>query len=226
MSREDELLRCVKACETENTNAFLVWILFDLDIYPPAPIYPQPVASGYGYGYPQAYYGVQPSASAVAPTNPAHVAYSTYYPVVGTDPAAASSSTYDPLAQPEPVSKANEAEDKKHLRYAAGQVWEDKTLAEWPENDFRIHVGNLGKEVDDKTLHDAFQKYPTLAHWKVIRDRRTDASRGYGFVSFLDPREGLKALKEMNTKYIGQRPCKLTKSTHDKRDYDSSKKKR
>lgn len=126
----------------------------------------------------------------------------------------------DPLAAPKPAGEAEvSAEPKKHLRYAAGQIWEDNTLAEWPENDFRLHVGNLGNEVDDKTLHDAFQKYPSLAHWKVIKDKKYDTHKGYGFISFTDPRDGVRALKEMNGKYVGQRPCKLSKSTHDKRDF-------
>lgn len=33
------------------------------------------------------------------------------------------------------------------LREAAGKRWVDKTLLEWPDNDFRIFVGNLGNEV-------------------------------------------------------------------------------
>ena len=33
------------------------------------------------------------------------------------------------------------------VRQAAGQRWVDPSLLEWPENDFRIFVGNLGNEV-------------------------------------------------------------------------------
>ena len=40
---------------------------------------------------------------------------------------------------------------------------------------------------------------------------------GYGFVSFGDNLEGAKALKEMNGRYVGNRPCKLSKSTWDVR---------
>ena len=40
---------------------------------------------------------------------------------------------------------------------------------------------------------------------------------GYGFVSFSDAVEGAKALREMNGKYIGNRPCKLRKSTWEER---------
>ena len=40
---------------------------------------------------------------------------------------------------------------------------------------------------------------------------------GYGFVSLLDPIEGARALREMNGKYIGNRPCKLRKSNWEER---------
>ena len=40
---------------------------------------------------------------------------------------------------------------------------------------------------------------------------------GFGFVSFTDTIEGVKALREMDGKYIGNRPCKLRKSTWDER---------
>ena len=37
-----------------------------------------------------------------------------------------------------------------------------KTLDEWPENDFRVFVGDLGNEVNDDGLTRAFQKYRTF----------------------------------------------------------------
>lgn len=33
------------------------------------------------------------------------------------------------------------------MREAAGKKWVDKSMAEWPENDYRIFVGDLGHEV-------------------------------------------------------------------------------
>ena len=49
-----------------------------------------------------------------------------------------------------------------------------------------------------------------------MRDRTAGALRaGYGFVSFSDAIEGARALREMNGKYVGNRPCKLSKSTWD-----------
>ncbi len=50
-----------------------------------------------------------------------------------------------------------------------------------------------------------------------MRDQRTKKSKGFGFVSFLDVADFAKAMREMNGKYIGNRPCKLSKSTWDER---------
>lgn len=57
-----------------------------------------------------------------------------------------------------------------------------------------------------------FRKYPSFYKSKVIKDRRSQRSKGYGFVSIMDPQDYLKALKEMNNKYIGNRPVKLKAS--------------
>ena len=36
---------------------------------------------------------------------------------------------------------------KVHVRKAVDSVWVDKTLSEWPENDYRLFVGDIAKEV-------------------------------------------------------------------------------
>ncbi len=59
----------------------------------------------------------------------------------------------------------------------------------------------------------------------MLREKQTGKSRGYGFVSFLDPFEGLKALREMNGRYIGSRPVKLKKCDWKNRDLKEVRKK-
>jgi hypothetical protein len=99
------------------------------------------------------------------------------------------------------------------VREDGGQVWDDVTLLEWDPSHFRLFVGDLAGEVTDSTLHKEFSKYPTLVKAKVVRDRKTDKSRGYSFVSFTDPDDFLRCWKEMNGKYIGSHPIKLRKAT-------------
>lgn len=116
--------------------------------------------------------------------------------------------------------KAVEAnQNRVYLRKAAGKIWNDMSLAEWPDNDFRIFVGDLGNEVNDNTLAKVFVKYTSFAKAKVIRDKRTQKTKGYGFVSFLDPFDAVTALKEMQGCYVGNRPIKLRKSKWGDRTY-------
>jgi RNA recognition motif-containing protein len=69
------------------------------------------------------------------------------------------------------------------LRKAAGKEWEDPTLEDWPDNDFRIFCGDLGNEVNDDILANSFKKYPSFVKARVIKDKKTLKSKGYGFIS-------------------------------------------
>lgn len=135
-------------------------------------------------------------------------------PVVVMGGAAAAAAAADSAAA---TGKPKKKKEKKFLRRAAGKIWEDETLAEWPDNDFRVFCGDLGNEVNDNTLAKVFVKYPSFAKAKVVRDKKTQKTKGYGFVSFLDPFDCSQALKEMNGKYVGNRPIKLRKSSWNKR---------
>ena len=124
-----------------------------------------------------------------------------------------------------------------HVRSAAGEKWVDPTMADWPDSasvvapafslcvlvlrllltpapdctadDHRIFVGNLGKEVTDEMLGRAFSKYATFQKAKAVRHAKSGEHKGYGFVSFGEIGDMVKALKEMDNKYIGNRPCKV-----------------
>ena len=106
-----------------------------------------------------------------------------------------------------------------------GKTWVDKSLDEWPENDWRLFAGDLGNEVTDDLLSRAFGKYPSFAKAKVVRDKFTGKTKGFGFVSFIDPFDAAKAMREMNGKYVGNRPIRLGKSNWEERDQKNVKKK-
>lgn len=65
-------------------------------------------------------------------------------------------------------------------------------------DDFRIFCGDLGNEVNDDILARAFSRFPSFLKAKVIRDKRTGKTKGYGFVSFKDPSDYVRAMREMN----------------------------
>ncbi|KAL4260491.1 RRM domain-containing protein [Pleurotus pulmonarius] len=78
------------------------------------------------------------------------------------------------------------------LRKGGGKVWEDQTLLEWNPSWFRLF-------------------YTSFTKARVIRDRLSQKAK-YGFVAFSDPEDFLKAWKEMDGKYVGNRPVKLKKA--------------
>ncbi|XP_068189040.1 RNA-binding protein 42 isoform X2 [Antennarius striatus] len=134
--------------------------------------------------------------------------------------------------QPEPVESTTEDKKKskvekvkKCIRTAAGTSWEDSSLLEWDSDDFRIFCGDLGNEVNDDILARAFSRYPSFLKAKVVRDKRTGKTKGYGFVSFKDPNDYVRAMREMNGKYVGSRPIKLRKSMWKDRNMEVVRKK-
>lgn len=94
--------------------------------------------------------------------------------------------------------KRPEKKGKKTVRTAGGQVWEDASLADWPDDDFRIFCGDLGNDVNDELLIRTFNKYPSFQRAKVLRDKRTGKSRGFGFISYKEPQDFIRAMKEMD----------------------------
>ena len=106
-----------------------------------------------------------------------------------------------------------DGKQKTVVRSGGGQTWQDPSLLEWDPAHFRLFVGNLAGEVTDESLLKAFAKYPSVQKARVVRDKRTTKSKGYGFVSFTDGEEYFQAARDMQGKYIGSHPVLLRKST-------------
>ena len=104
------------------------------------------------------------------------------------------------------------------LRKVGGRKWRDETLLEWPENDFRLFIGNLDKETKLDQLQKAFQHYPSFAKAKIVMNSIPEPGtsivkcKGFGFISFLDPMDCAKALRLEQNKYCGLRPMHIKKS--------------
>ena len=64
----------------------------------------------------------------------------------------------------------------------------------------KIFVGNLPFSVDKDALEKAFTQYGKVVGAKVIIDRKTNRSRGYGFVEFEQLTEAEDAVNGMNEK--------------------------
>ena len=56
----------------------------------------------------------------------------------------------------------------------------------------------------------------------MVRNKASQKSQGYGFVSFKDPWDMTKALRDMPGKYVGNRPIKVRKSSWKERNADTN----
>lgn len=112
------------------------------------------------------------------------------------------------------ATAAAAAEERKKTVYRAGggKKWADDTLVEWDPTHLRLFVGNLAGETTDESLLKAFSRWKSVQKSKVIRDKRTNKSKGYGFVSFSDADDFFQAAKEMNGKYIQSHPVTCRKA--------------
>ncbi|XP_006657388.3 RNA-binding protein L-like [Oryza brachyantha] len=73
-----------------------------------------------------------------------------------------------------------------------------------------IYVGDLAYDVTDFMLHHVFKsRYPSVKSAKVISDKLTGHSKGYGFVFFGDANEHRQAITQMNGAYCSTRPMRI-----------------
>ncbi len=76
----------------------------------------------------------------------------------------------------------------------------------------KLFVGNLSWGVDRDSLYQAFEGFGEIEDARVITDRDTGRSRGFGFVTFVDGDAGTKAMEEMNGKDIDGRPLRVNEA--------------
>lgn len=69
----------------------------------------------------------------------------------------------------------------------------------------KLFVGSLPWSVNDEELKNTFEKHGTVISAKVILDRDTSRSRGFGFVEMENPTDATKAIKALNDSEIDGR---------------------
>lgn len=76
--------------------------------------------------------------------------------------------------------------------------------------DYTIFVGDLAADVTDYMLQETFKShYPSVKGARVVTDRLTGRTKGYGFVKFGDPNEQARAMTEMNGVYCSTRAMRI-----------------
>ncbi len=76
----------------------------------------------------------------------------------------------------------------------------------------KIYVGNLSYNTNDNSLQEAFSAYGTVESAKVITDRDTGRSKGFGFVEMSSDAEASAAISKLNGQDIDGRAVNVSEA--------------
>ena len=75
-----------------------------------------------------------------------------------------------------------------------------------------IYVGNLPYSMNDDLLRQTFEAYGTVDSAKIIMDKFTERSKGFGFVEMPNNDEANAAIQNLNGSDSGGRPLKVNEA--------------
>ncbi|UAY51333.1 RNA recognition motif domain-containing protein [Ferruginibacter albus] len=75
-----------------------------------------------------------------------------------------------------------------------------------------MYVSNLSFNVDETELNNLFSAFGTVTSVKIITDRETGRSRGFGFVEMSSDAEAKKAMDDLNFKEIDGRKISVAEA--------------
>lgn len=75
-----------------------------------------------------------------------------------------------------------------------------------------IYAGNLSYNTQDNELHEAFSEFGEVQSAKVIMDRDTGRSKGFGFVEMSNDDDGKKAIEALDGTDLDGRTIKVNEA--------------
>lgn len=75
-----------------------------------------------------------------------------------------------------------------------------------------IFVGNLSYQLQEEELESYFSEFGEVASTKIIMDKFTGRSKGFGFVEMPNDEEGTQAIEQLNGHDAGGRPLRVSKA--------------
>jgi len=83
-----------------------------------------------------------------------------------------------------------------------------------------IYVGNLNFAVNENDLKELFEEYGAVDSAKIITDKYSGRSKGFGFVIMEDQDEANKAIKELNGSVMESREIIVNEAKPKRENFD------
>ena len=75
-----------------------------------------------------------------------------------------------------------------------------------------LYIGNLSYNLEESELEEEFKAFGNVKSIKIIKDRETGNSKGFGFVEMESKEEGLKSIEGLNGKSIKGREVRINEA--------------
>ncbi|NWW79513.1 RBM3 protein, partial [Climacteris rufus] len=73
----------------------------------------------------------------------------------------------------------------------------------------KLFVGGLNYDTDEQGLEQHFSSFGPISEVVVVKDRETQRSRGFGFVTFTNPEHASDAMQAMNGECLDGRQIRV-----------------
>ncbi|MBI2969074.1 MAG: RNA-binding protein [Bacteroidetes bacterium] len=80
-----------------------------------------------------------------------------------------------------------------------------------------IYVSNLNYRLSEEELSQLFASYGEVSSVKIVKDRETNRSKGFGFVEMPDENAAQQAINSLNNTDVGGRKIIVNKARPPKR---------
>ncbi len=84
-----------------------------------------------------------------------------------------------------------------------------------------IYVGNLSYKVEESELKESFEEFGEVSSVKIITDKYSGRSKGFGFIEMVNEEEAKAAINELNGKEIDGRQVVVNIARPRRSDDDS-----
>lgn len=82
-----------------------------------------------------------------------------------------------------------------------------------PPNCYRVYVGGLHVNLTEEMLRSLFEPFGPILRLELMRDRTTNVSRGYAFITYVNMEDGQEAVRCLDGFELAGKPMRVSKST-------------
>jgi RNA recognition motif-containing protein len=75
-----------------------------------------------------------------------------------------------------------------------------------------IYVGNINYTMSEDDVRHIFEVMGKVDSIKIIRDKKTNKSKGFGFLDMPDKKEGMEAIKTLDGKTVAGRNLRVLRA--------------